>query len=83
MDGKNITVDGRNTTEGRVEVCVNNAWGTICDNVFSADDAEVICHQLQFDRKGNILFLYAVAGRYQYTSLVYFFTNDHETKIST
>ena len=32
--------------EGRVEVCMNNAWGTICTEGASEDDVEVICKQL-------------------------------------
>ena len=34
--------------EGRVEVCYNQAWGTICDEVYGPDAAGVICKQLGF-----------------------------------
>jgi len=39
-------VGGNNPLEGRVEICLNNAWGTVCDNAFSAEDAQVVCTQL-------------------------------------
>ena len=32
--------------EGRVDVCFSRAWGSICPNFFSSEDAAVICHQL-------------------------------------
>lgn len=32
--------------EGRVEICINNAWGTVCDEFFDSDDARVACTQL-------------------------------------
>lgn len=39
-------MNGSNPLEGRVEICINNAWGTVCDNHFGQDDADVICNQL-------------------------------------
>ena len=39
--------------DGRVEMCLNRVWGTVCRNQFSEDDAEVVCSQLDFDRDGN------------------------------
>ena len=44
------------TREGRIEICINNAWGTICDNLFGREDAEVVCEQLEgFQRDGEYL----------------------------
>ncbi len=32
---------------GTVEVCINNAWGTVCDdNSFDVIEAEVVCQQV-------------------------------------
>ena len=41
-------VDGRNTSVGRVEVCVNGFWRTVCDSSISTADAQVICRQLGY-----------------------------------
>jgi len=46
IDGALRLVGGNNTLEGRVEICVNNAWGTVCDDGFSSEDAQVVCTQL-------------------------------------
>ena len=36
------------TNQGRLEACVNGAWGSVCDSqgVFSSDEAKVACRQL-------------------------------------
>ena len=42
------------TRKGRVELCINNAWGTVCDTSFSVPDALVACNQLVgFRREGQ------------------------------
>ena len=57
------------TRDSRVEICINNAWGTICNTLFGREDAEVVCEQLEgFQRDSQLAWqpLYCVICRCQY-----------------
>ncbi len=55
-DGDLRLVGGDDDSEGRVEICINSAWGTICNNMFDDVDAGVVCQQLGgFERHSELL----------------------------
>ena len=44
---------GSRKSEGRLEVCLNNQWGTVCDDSWDDRATAVVCRQLGYQTKGQ------------------------------
>ena len=53
LEGDIRLVNGQNQFEGRVEICQNGVWGTVCNDNWSTDDTSVVCRQLGYGKDGN------------------------------
>ena len=47
-DGEIRLENGKVDNEGRVQICYNNEWGTVCNTGWGQEEAMVVCRQLGF-----------------------------------
>ena len=50
-------VNGGSSLEGRLEVCLNGVWGTVCDQSWDDTDAGVACSQMGHSARGKYLLI--------------------------
>ena len=62
-------VGGQSSNEGRVEICHDNHYGTVCEDNWSREDAQVVCGQLGFSREGIVNYLILLSDTVTMTTL--------------
>ena len=60
-------MDGRSAAEGRVEICINNIWGSVCDDGWDVIDAGVVCKQIGFQGASKLIIVCRLALLFQAT----------------
>ena len=54
VEGEVRLINGEDESEGRIELCINHAWGTICgSHHWATTDSNVVCKQLGHMELGN------------------------------
>ena len=55
-------MDGVIQQEGRVEVCSNGVWGSVCDQNWDKTDAHIVCQEIGYSELGMWNFLLHISN---------------------
>ena len=47
-------INGKTPDDGRVEICLDGGWGSVCYDRWDIRDAEVVCRQLGYDGRESL-----------------------------
>lgn len=53
-DGDVRLVESAYINSGRVEVCIDSTWSSVCDIHWDDDDASIVCKQLGYSKFGKL-----------------------------
>ena len=69
MNGEVRLQDGTDVSNGRVEICQNGIWGSVCNSGWDYADASVVCRQLGYGTEGkmNISLYYSKSAHFSFT----------------
>jgi len=56
IEGEVRLLEGSTALEGRVAICNNDVWGTVCHTGWTTTDARVVCRELGFSVAGENYF---------------------------
>ena len=57
VEGQVRLIGGFSVIEGRVEICFEGAWATVCDDFWNTAEASIVCQQLGYSSNGRISLL--------------------------
>ena len=65
-DGQVRLFGGSTDYEGTVEICINNAWGTISDYGWGYEEAQTVCNALGYTAPGMNTRVYLITKYHMY-----------------
>ena len=91
-EGKIRLQGNRGQSEGRVEICHEGIWGTVCGSEWDFSDALVVCRELNLPTIGESVIMHVQMGQARNTDVWHsltlclweaIFSERHICKIST